>query len=52
MKSKPKFTTDNGSLNGTLVKSKMGDHQLFRIANADLTKFTAKRYRAILTPLE
>ena len=44
--------SENGVLIGTINKSKMGSHAIFRISNADLAKFKGKKYHAILTELE
>ena len=43
---------EDGSLRGMLILSKMGDSRIFRIRDNDLDKFRAKRYHAVLTPLE
>jgi len=53
MKSVSKFNEGaDGTLEGTMLKAKMGEHIIFRIANADLTKFKGKKYHAVLTLLE
>jgi hypothetical protein len=52
MKSLSRFEIKDDSLIGTLTRSDMGPHIMFRIPNADMPKFSARRYHAVLTPLE